>query len=114
MDTNINEYNLEQLVDEIVKCQSVIEEMQAAESVLKGTVLDRLVAKKLTGLKVGNRFVGIVKRNVFTNVKLSIAEELGCTTKKIDTEKLGNLLKKGIKIDGVKTISFVTIKESKT
>ena len=108
---NIKEVTLDDLVNQIVKAQSIIEETEASVKVLKDEVGDRLRGMKVSGTKVGNYFVGRRKLITFPDVTMSQAEELGAIARKIDTNKLRALYQKGIKIKA-RIHEYIVIKEA--
>jgi ribosome biogenesis SPOUT family RNA methylase Rps3 len=111
---DIKEITLENLVDSIIKAQSIIEETEAQVKVLKDEIGDRLRAMKVTGTKVGSYFVNRVKRLSTTSVGIGQAREYGVTKETIDGEKIRQLISKGVKIVGVKWIEYINIREQLT
>ena len=110
---DIKQITLEDLVDSIVKAQSIIEETEAQVQVLKDEVGDRLRGMKVNGTKVGSYFVNRVRRLSTTDVGIGQAREYGATKEAIDGEKIKQLVLKGVKIIGIKWIEFISIREAK-
>ena len=108
--TDIKELTLETLVNEIKKAKEAIVELEGAEKVLKDEVLDRMKAMRISGTRVNNTLITVVKRILLNDFPLSKAIELGAVKSVIDQDKLRRFISKGIKIPH-KTISFITLKE---
>ena len=111
--SDIKEITLENLVDSIVKAQSIIEDTEAQVKVLKDEIGDRLRGMKVTGTKVGSYYVNRVKRLSITDVGIGQAREYGATKEAIDGGKIKQLVLKGVKIIGAIWTEFISIREAK-
>jgi hypothetical protein len=110
---DIKEITLNDLVDSIVKAQSIVEETEAQVKVLKDEIGDRLRGMKIDGTKVGEYYVKRVKRLSTTDVGIGQAREYGAVKETIDGEKIRQLISKGVKIVGAKWTEFVSIRLAK-
>ena len=108
--TDIKSITLEVLVNEIKKAKEAIIELEGAEKVLKDECLDRMKAMRISGTRVNNTLVTVVKRILFKDFPLSKAVELSAVKQVIDQDKLRRLISRGIKIPH-QIISFITLKE---
>lgn len=115
MTDDIKSISLEGLVNKVVEMQAGLEDIEVGIKVTKDEIQDRLKEMKLTGTKVGEYFVGRVKRLNTSAVTLPDARTLGATEQKevINYEMLKKLYAKGIKIKGIKMIEFISIKENR-
>lgn len=111
MSDNIKETSLPGLVTRVIELQSTIEDSEAEIQVTKDEIRDRLAEMKVDGTKVGDYLVKTITRPVFTSVLLSEAEQLGAIKKAVDLAMLAKLHKKGVKINNVKIVQYVSIKE---
>ena len=111
MKDNIKELTLTDLVDKAVELKAAMEDMDAGIRVIKDELGDRLRDMKVTGTKVGNVYVSRIRRYNYSGISMSQALELGCTKQAVDTRKLDALVKKGVKLRGVKMVEFIMIKE---
>lgn len=112
----MNEQTLEELVDSYNKAKATIEEMEAAQQVVKDSILDYLTALKITGTKTKNGYyVKKVSSTIFSGVSMSTARDLGCVIveEKLDTGKLRKLKDNDVPIPGARVITYVKIEEEK-
>lgn len=113
MTENIKEKKLLELVNNAVELRRIQNEAKEALSVIDDEILDRLNAMKITGTRIDGHFVSLVKRISTIGVTLAKARELGCTSIKVDSEKIKKLYAKGVKIKGVQVSTSIRITEAK-
>jgi len=107
----IHKQPLENLVIQYIEMKSSIEDIQAGQSVIRDEILDRLKEMKISGTSVSGYSVSRYTRHVFGDVKESTARSLGAIKQTIDSTKLKNLIKKGVKVDGSKAIICLSIRQ---
>ena len=102
--------SLEEIVKQIQKANSVIDEMTTANGVLKQEVLLRLREMKIDGTTAGGFALTKAKRMITTDVKFSEAEAFGAVKTVIDSIKIKKLVNSGTKIKGIKFIEYLIIR----
>jgi len=110
---NISELTDEQLAKLDLKARYLFDEIVSAQSVIRNELLTRLKEQKLDGKILGDQYVSIVKKVLFTDVPLAFAKELGATKEAVDTARLRSLYESGAKIKGAKISEYVLIREVK-
>lgn len=113
MDKKVEEKqaSMEELLDSYLKAMHEQEQLEAAISVIKDEMIQRLDSEKVKGKVVGEYTVTKVTR---VNFKPTIeqARELAATktVESIDTQALKRLHDQGIEIPNTTTTSFVMVK----
>lgn len=87
------------------------EQIKEYKAYIRDEALFRMDSKGTNSIYAGNKMIKDQVRNVFSDVTLETARDLGATKTEevIDTKMLGKLEKQGIEIPGLKKTRFIKV-----